>query len=61
MAVMNDYGYDWSTLLGLGINWSNNNMICTTRTNAWGVRSNTCGFGCEEPKVGGCGGGEAAG
>lgn len=50
MAVMNDYGYDWSTLIGLGINWSGNSMICNARTNSWGIRSNQCGFGCGEPK-----------
>ena len=27
MAVLNDYGYAWSTLPGLGINWSNYPMV----------------------------------
>lgn len=53
MAVLNDYGYNWDTLLGLGINWPNFPMICTVGTNSWGINSKTCGFGCEEPPVGG--------
>jgi sodium/potassium-transporting ATPase subunit alpha len=49
MAVLNDYGYNWSTLLGLGIQWSAQPMICTVGTNSFGIATQTCGFGCGEP------------
>jgi sodium/potassium-transporting ATPase subunit alpha len=53
MAIMWDYGYNWDTLIGLGINWSKFPMICTVGTSGYGFQTRTCGFACEEPKVGG--------
>ncbi|PSC70763.1 sodium potassium-transporting ATPase subunit alpha-1 [Micractinium conductrix] len=50
MAVLNDYGYAWSTLPGLGINWSNYPMICTAGPTKYGIQSTRCGFGCEAPQ-----------
>lgn len=52
MAVLNDYGYSWSTLPGLGINWTNYPMICSLGTNSYGLGPRECGFGCGEPEVG---------
>ncbi|KAL4422112.1 hypothetical protein ABPG77_003397 [Micractinium sp. CCAP 211/92] len=49
MAVLNDYGYSWGTLVGLGINWTNYPMICTVGDNSSGLGSRECGFGCGEP------------
>lgn len=50
MAIMWDYGYNWDTLIGLGINWSKFPMICTVGTSGYGFQARTCGFACEEPK-----------
>ena len=51
MAVLNDYGYEWSNLLGRGVNWEKAPLICNPRFNSDGdpPYASNCGFGCEEP------------
>ena len=40
IVALNDYGYDPSVLLGLGLGWSNSAIICTLD----GVKTTACGW-----------------
>ncbi|GAB4819471.1 hypothetical protein N2152v2_006517 [Parachlorella kessleri] len=51
MAVMNDYGYHWSTLPGIGLNWMEDPMLCRVNWSSTGIpTSRDCGYGCDEPE-----------
>ena len=51
LTVLNDYGYEWSNLIGRGIQWTNGPLVCqpqfTSPTQIW---AKNCGFSCEAPK-----------
>lgn len=49
MTVLNDYGYQWSNLLGLGVRWPVNPLICNPQLDNGATWVANCGFGCGEP------------
>lgn len=49
MAVMNDYGYEWSNLIGRGIEWPNAQLVCNPTFASDGVYAQNCGFACGSP------------
>ena len=50
MTVLNDYGYNWSNLIGRGIQWPNGPLVCspqfTSPTQIWVAN---CGYACNTP------------
>ena len=51
MSVFNDYGYDWTNMVGRGITWENGPLVCNPQLarndKIWAAN---CKFGCDEPK-----------
>ena len=52
MTVLNDYGYEWSNLLGRGIPWTTGPLICNPQFNAGtnSIWAANCGFSCASPE-----------
>lgn len=46
MVVLNDYGYTPRILMGTGLSWPTNSVLCSLSHH---LRPNKCGFACEEP------------
>lgn len=50
MSVMNDYGYEWTNLPGIGLNWSQDSLLCRVTWSSEGPEVRNCGYGCAEPE-----------